>query len=225
MDGDMQDNPSAFGQFLSKWAEGYDVVYAIRTSREESVVMRLLFWLFYRVLNWMANLDLPMDAGCFGLMDRRVVDQLRQMPEQYVYLPGLRAWVGFRQTGVAVARRTRYDRKTRVGFRGLLALAMNSLFSFSTVPLLGFRIAGLAAIGLSIALVVYGMIMRILSGTILTPPQNLVSLVSFFAGVNLLGIALLGEYLARIYEEVKGRPRYIVSHTTEPRREDPAGQP
>ena len=215
MDGDMQDDSAAFVEFLTKWSAGYDVVYAIRTAREENALARLLFWFFYRLLNWMANIDLPLDAGNFCLMDRTVVDFLRAMPERNLYLPGLRAWVGFRQIGVPVPRRARYDNRTRVGLRGLMALAMNAVFSFSIVPLFAFRILGLAAIALSFVFIVIGAIVKLRSGTYLSLPSNLISIISFFTGINLIGTTVLGEYIVRIYDEVKGRPRYIISRTTD----------
>ncbi|MCX5758509.1 MAG: glycosyltransferase, partial [Candidatus Hydrogenedentes bacterium] len=102
MDADMQDSPGAFGLFLEKWRAGYAVVYAVRSSREEKAVMQALVWLFYCGLRWLANIDIPLDCGNFGLLDRSVVEALRRLPERNVYFPGLRAWAGFRQTGVKV---------------------------------------------------------------------------------------------------------------------------
>jgi polyisoprenyl-phosphate glycosyltransferase len=210
MDGDMQDDPAAFREFIERWRAGCDVVYAIRTSREENALLRLLYWLFYRLLNWMAHVDMPLDAGNFGLMDRRVVDCLRQMPERILYLPGLRAWVGFNQAGVGVRRRARYDRKNRVRLRGLCQLAMNAIFSFSIVPLFAFRVMGIIVIIPSGFLVVVAMLRVLIRGTAFSPAVNLLVIILFFLGVNLVGLAILGEYLVRIYEEVKGRPKYII---------------
>ena len=217
MDADMQDDPGAFVSFLDKWKEGYDVVYAVRASRQERGPARLLFWLFYRLLAWMAKIDLPADAGNFALMDRRVVESLRAFPERNLYFPGLRAWVGFRQTGVRVPRRARYDRKacvgrgSRVGLRGKWTLAMNAVFSFSYVPLFVFRIAGVASVGLAIALVAYALVAKLITGTAITAWASQLVAICFFGGVNLFGVGVIGEYIARIYDEVKGRPRYIVS--------------
>ena len=210
MDGDMQDDPAAFREFIEKWRAGYDVVYAIRTSREENAVMRLLFWLFYRILNWMARIDMPLDAGNFCLMDRRVVDYLCRMPERYIYLPGLRAWVGFRQAGVNVRRRARYDKKSRVRLFGLFQLAMNAIFSFSFVPLFLFRFAGVVVVVVTGLLVVSAVARQLIWGVAFSPSGNLLVTILFFLGVNLLGLGVLGEYLVRIYDEVKGRPKYII---------------
>jgi dolichol-phosphate mannosyltransferase len=210
MDSDMQDDPAAFRPFLEKWSEGFDVVYAQRASRPEAAPLRLLFWLFYRLFTWMANLRLPRDAGNFALMDRRVVKQITAFSERNRYLPGLRAWVGFRQTGVPVARRARYDGRGRVGLRGLWTLAMNAVFSFSYVPLFAFRIAGLLSLALSAAVIVFALYHKWVTGLAVTAWASQLVATSFLGGMNLLGIGLIGEYIARIYDEVKGRPLYIV---------------
>ncbi len=172
------------------------------------------FWLFYRLLAWIADTKFPMDAGNFGLMDRRVVEQLKKLPERNRYLPGLRAWVGFRQTGVPVARRARYDKAPRVGLRGLWTLGMNAVFSFSYVPLFVFRIAGVLSIGCSMLLVAY-MVARWLTGHPLEAWSSILIATSFLGGINLLGVGLLGEYIARIYDEVKCRPAYVVDRVEE----------
>lgn len=214
MDADYQDDPAAFGALLDKWRDGYDVVYAERASRQEHPLSRGVFWLFYRIFAWMADMNLPRDAGNFGLMDRRVVAQLARFPERNRYLPGLRAWVGFRQTGVAVARRARYDRAARVGLRGLWTLGMNAIFSFSYVPLFVFRIAGVASIGISMVLVAYALYKK-LSGYDLGAWSSILIATSFLGGINLFGVGLLGEYIARIYDEVKCRPIYVVDRVEE----------
>ncbi|MCF6284746.1 MAG: glycosyltransferase family 2 protein [Candidatus Hydrogenedentes bacterium] len=209
MDADYQDDPAAFAPLLDQWREGYDVVYVERTSRQENPLSRGVFWLFYRIFDWIADTNSPMDAGNFGLMDRRVVAQLSQLPERNRYLPGLRAWVGFRQTGVSVPRRARYDSSTRVGIRGLWTLGMNAIFSFSYVPLFVFRIAGALSIGLSALLVLYAICIKIMGHDLGTSSSILIS-TSFLGGINLFGVGLLGEYIARIYDEVKCRPVYVV---------------
>lgn len=214
MDADMQDDPAAFAPFLEQWAQGYDVVYAQRVSRQESPFSRFFFWLFYRLFTWMANLRAPLDAGNFALMDRRVVKQLTAFSERNRYLPGLRAWVGFRQTGVPVPRRARYDARGRVGFRGLWTLAMNAVFSFSYVPLFVFRFAGMLSLLMSAAVIVFALYHKWVTGLAVTAWASQLVATSFLGGVNLLGIGLIGEYIARIYDEVKGRPMYIVDRVT-----------
>lgn len=219
MDADYQDDPAAFAPLLEKWREGFDVVYVERASRQENPVSRGIFWLFYRVFDWIADTKSPMDAGNFGLMDRRVVAQLTQLPERNRYLPGLRAWVGFRQTGVSVPRRARYDSSTRVGLRGLWTLGMNAVFSFSYVPLFVFRIAGVSSIGLSVVLVLYALGNKLM-GHDLGASSSILIATSFLGGINLFGVGLLGEYIARIYDEVKCRPVYVVDRVAEKPKED-----
>lgn len=214
MDGDMQDDPAAFPVFYEKWKEGYKVVYGVRSSRKESAWMRFLFWLFYRILRRMASMDLPLDAGNFGLMDRQVVETLRTMPERAPYFPGLRAWVGFRQIGIPVPRRARYDEEARVGFCGLFYLASNAVFSFSYVPLFAFRLVGLFALIMAGLLTVYSLAALAFGGGVSTS-LVVTLLVSFFSGVNVLGISIACEYAARMYEESRGRPRYIISRVVE----------
>ncbi len=219
MDADYQDDPAAFAPLLEKWREGFDVVYVERASRQENPVSRGIFWLFYRVFDWIADTKSPMDAGNFGLMDRRVVAQLTQLPERNRYLPGLRAWVGFRQTGVSVPRRARYDSSTRVGLRGLWTLGMNAVFSFSYVPLFVFRIAGVSSIALSMVLVLYALGNKLM-GHDLGASSSILIATSFLGGINLFGVGLLGEYIARIYDEVKCRPVYVVDRVAEKPKED-----
>lgn len=217
MDADMQDDPAAFPEFVARWRAGADVVYAVRAARAESPLRRALFWGFYRVLGALADVDLPHDASNFALMDRRVADALRAMPERNRYLRGLRAWAGFRQEGVPVARRARYDRRTRLGLRGQWKLAMNAIFAFSYVPLFLFRLAGLGALALAVLLVAWVLYNKIVVGVSVQAWASQMVTISFLGGINLLGIGVVGEYVARIHDEVKGRPIYIVHRETPPR--------
>jgi len=215
MDADLQDDPAAFAAFAAKWEEGFDVVYAERTSRTENPALRMLFWSFYRAFSWMANISAPLDAGNFALMDRKVVKQLLCLSERNRYLPGLRAWVGFRQTGVPVPRRARPDRRGRVGIRGLWTLGMNAIFSFSYVPLFVFRIAGVLSLGLSAGVLAYALYLNFFAGEQVQGWALQLCATAFLGGINLFGIGLLGEYIARIYDEVKGRPIYVVERVVE----------
>lgn len=214
MDSDGQDDPSAFETFLKLWEEGYDVIFAIRKSRKENWLFKLSAWLFYRILSISAQISIPVDAGNYSLLDRKVVEALRQCPERNRYLPGLRSWVGFKQIGVEIERRARYDKKNRVGFRGLWTLAMNAFFSFSYVPLFLFRIAGIFSLSLCAILILFALYHKIITGLAVTAWASQLITTSFFGGVNLLGIGLLGEYIARIYDEVKQRPIYICARTS-----------
>ncbi len=214
LDADLQDDPAAFDAFLSEWRGGADVVYAVRSSREESWLRRILFWTFYRVLGWIANVDLPRDASNFALMDRRVVDTLRALPERNRFHRGLRAWAGFRQVGVPVARRKRAQGATRLGLRGQWKLAMNAIFAFSYVPLFLFRFAGAVSLLLSAGLIVWALYYKLVVGLDIRAWASQLITTSFFGGINLLGIGVIGEYVARIHDEVKGRPNYVVHRVT-----------
>lgn len=214
MDSDRQDDPAAFGPFVEKWKEGYDVIYALRASREESWLSRLLFWLFYRLLRAMAHIEIPANAGNFCLMDRQALALLTSLRERNRYLPGLRAWVGFRQTGVPVPRRARYDKETRVGFQGLWRLAMDAVFSFSYVPLFFCRVIGVVTIGLAALLVGFAAYHKLFTGLAIPAWTSEITAICFFGGINMLGIGLVGEYVARIYDEVRGRPIYVVARTS-----------
>ncbi|MGE4157747.1 MAG: glycosyltransferase family 2 protein [Planctomycetota bacterium] len=210
MDTDMQDDPAAFAEFVRVWKAGHDVVYAVRSSRRESVVMRFLFRSFYRILGSLSNVEIPMDAGNFGLISRRVADEIRGLPEHNRYFPGLRAWVGFPRAGVDVPRRSRGDGPSRLGFSGLFRLAVDGLLAFSDAPL---RLAFLAAFILSF-LAVAGVV--VIVGIKLFTDKAVVMWASIMCSVLFIGamqfflIGLLGEYIGRIYSEVKRRPHYIV---------------
>lgn len=216
LDSDMQDDPAAFADFIAQWRAGYDVAYAVRTERQESAARRALFWGFYRLLGGLAQVHLPPDASNFALMDRRVVEALRALPERSRFLRGLRAWVGFRQVGVPVARRARYDQRTRLGLRGQWRLAMNAIFSFSYVPLAVFRIAGAFALILCAGLIAYALYCKFIIRLEMKAWASLLITMSYLGGVNLLGIGILGEYVARIHDEVKGRPNYIAERVYPP---------
>lgn len=215
MDSDLQDDPAAFHAFLEKWLEGYDAVYAVRTSRKGPLPIRFGTSLFYRLVQMISDTAIPRDAGTFSLMDRRLVEVLRSMPERNRFLPGLRAWAGFRQTGVPVPRRARHDGHSRVGIRGLWKLATNAVFSFSYFPLFFLRAFGGVALLCCFALALYVLYDKLILGTAVVAWSSQMITILFFGGMNLLGIGVIGEYVARIYDELKARPTYIIDHITE----------
>ncbi len=210
LDADLQDDPAAFTDFIKAWQDGNQVAYAVRSSREEGPLQRALFWTFYRLLSWIAHIDLPLDASNFALMDRRVVDTLLKMPESNRFLRGLRAWTGFKQIGIPVARRKREHGQTRLGLRGQWRLAMNAIFSFSYVPLFCFRLAGALSIVLCMLLIFWALYAKLITGIAVDSWASLFIVTTFFGGVNLLGIGIIGEYVARIHDDVKGRPNFII---------------
>lgn len=226
MDSDMQDDPRSIGAFLEKWREGYDVVYAIRTGRKENAVKKFLFYMFYRVLNALARTPMPADAGNFGLIDRKVADEIVQLRDRDRYYAGLRSWVGYRQTGVVVERGPRYDGRPRVSMMGLWRLAKSAVFSFSSAPLSLFYAIGGLSMAVFFALAGFTLYHKLVTGQAIPGWTSMTMATSFFGSLNALGIAVLGEYVTRIYDQVRSRPMYLVDRRVnvleEFRDDDPA---
>ncbi len=210
MDADLQDRPEAIPDLLAKHREGFDVVYAQRVKRKESWLLRLSYFVFYRLLASLADTRLPPDSGDFALMSRQVVLQMHAAPEHHRYLRGLRSWVGFRQTGVAVERDERFAGKTNYGPLKLLKLASDGLFSFSIVPLRAAAILGLVAILLSAAFSIYTLYAKLFLDRTPAGFTAIMLFMSFLAGVQLFFLGVIGEYIGRIYQETKRRPLYVV---------------
>lgn len=210
MDSDLQDAPEAIPAFLEEWERGFDVVYAERFNRKEAIWKRFLFFSFYRVLNTIANTTIPQDAGNFGLLDRRVVDTLLALPECDRYFPGLRHWVGFHQTGIPVERNARYDDKARVSLGGLFRLAKTAIFSFSAFPLTLFSV--IAALSATVCAGSVGFVLyhKIVTGLAIPGWASVMTTASFFGALNAMGISVLGEYVIRIYDQVRQRPIHLV---------------
>ncbi|NTU77813.1 MAG: glycosyltransferase family 2 protein [Chloroflexales bacterium] len=210
MDGDLQDPPEVLPQFIAKWREGYDVVYAIREQRKEGPLKRAAYNLFYRMLKRVANIDIPLDAGDFCIMDRRVVDLLNGMPERNRFVRGIRSWVGLSQTGLAYERHARHAGKPKYTLTRLIYLALDGLISFSYVPLRLISLAGVTVSLMSILIAIFYTIQKLTVG--LSPPgfATLVVAIFFLSGIQLITIGVIGEYVGRIFEEVKARPLYVV---------------
>ena len=213
MDSDLQDSPEAIGRFLDEWRVGYDVVYALRTDRQEAWWKRCLFDGFHRLLSAVSATAVPAHAGNFSLIDRRVVREIVALGEQDRYLPGLRAWVGYRQKGVEVRREARYDDKPRVSLRGLWRLAKTAVFSFSSVPLSVFYVIGYSSLTLFASLSCFVLYCKLFTALAIPGWTSEMLVASFFGAVNALGISILGEYVTRIYDQVRGRPLYLVART------------
>jgi glycosyltransferase involved in cell wall biosynthesis len=209
MDSDLQDDPAAIPRFLKEWEAGHDVVYAQRFNRKENIAKRFLFFSFYRVLNAISDSPIPSDAGNFGLMDRRVVDALLRLPERERFFPGLRCWAGFRQTGIPVERAARHDNVPRVSLAGLFRLAKTAIFGFSSFPLKFFYI--IAGISAFVCLGSIGFVLwhKALTGLAIPGWASTIITASFFGALNALGISILGEYVIRIYDQVRNRPVYL----------------
>ncbi|WP_088891934.1 glycosyltransferase family 2 protein [Leptolyngbya ohadii] len=213
MDADLQDPPELIPEMVDRWQQGYQVVYAQRTQRrKENWLKRLLAFGFYRVLRHLADVEIPTDTGDFCLMDRQVVAVLNAMPERNRYIRGLRAWTGFHQTAILFERDPRYAGKEKYTFGKSLALAINGLVSFSKVPLRLATYLGLAAAAISLLMAVLVLYWRFFAPNSPLTGFAAITVVVFFLGaVQLICIGILGEYIGRIYEEVKGRPLYTLS--------------
>jgi len=211
MDSDLQDAPEVISRFLSQWQAGYDVVYAVRSSRQERLWKRCLFAGFHRLLSATATPRIPADAGNFSLIDRRVVCEIVSLAERDRYLPGLRSWVGFKQIGIEVRRDARYDARPRVSIRGLWRLAKTAIFSFSSLPLAVFNLIGYSSLAVFAGLGGYSLYCRLFTGLAVPGWTSNVLAASFFGAINALGISMLGEYVTRIYDQVRGRPLYVVA--------------
>jgi dolichol-phosphate mannosyltransferase len=212
IDADLQDPPEVILEMIDRWKEGYEVVYAVRTERKgETWFKEFTAKLFYRIIYRITDVDIPLDTGDFRLMDRKVVGAMNQMRERNRFIRGMTSWVGFRQTGVYYVREERYAGETHYPFRKMFKFALDAITGFSYAPLqmatyLGFIIAGLSAV--AALLVVFA---RLFMGTnpFYGQATTLVA-VLFLGGVQLITLGIIGEYLGRIYDEVKGRPLYLV---------------
>ena len=210
MDSDLQDAPEAIGRLLDAWRAGNDVVYALREKRKEQAWKRLMFAGFHRLLTVVSTTPIPPDAGNFSLIDARVVREIVALGDRDRYLPGLRSWVGFRQTGVVVERLARYDDRPRVSLRGLWRLAKTAIFSFSSLPLTIFYLIGYSALAIFLGLAGYSLYCRLFTDLAIPGWTSYILSASFFGALNALGISMLGEYVLRIYDQVRGRPLYVV---------------
>lgn len=226
MDADLQDPPEVVTRMIEKWREGYEVVYAVRTAREGETFFKLITaTLFYRLLQRITDIHIPLDAGDFRLMDRRVVLAMRHLREQHRFMRGLSSWVGFRQIGIEYERAERFAGETKYPLRKMLRLATSAITGFSHVPLqlatyFGFTLATISLIG-----IVLTIILRLSGNNFFLGQATTLVSVLFLGGVQLIFLGIIGEYLGRIYDEVKQRPLYIVSRAygfvpqaTEPQR-------
>ncbi|MHB1317773.1 MAG: glycosyltransferase family 2 protein [Anaerolineae bacterium] len=210
MDGDLQDPPEFLPKLVERWREGYEVVYAVRDSRSEGAFWSLVYRSFYRLLHRVANVDIPVDAGDFCLMDRRVVSVIRSLPERNRFLRGLRSWAGFRQVGIPYDRPPRRAGRSKYSLGRLLLLALDGLVSFSYVPLRISSFCGALIAAGSFGLGVFYAIKRLTTGLNPAGFATIMVALLFLTGIQLLTIGVMGEYVGRIFEEVKRRPAYVV---------------
>ncbi len=220
MDDDLQDPPEFIPELIKKWEEGYKIVYAIRKTRQENLFKRSAYKLFYRILSKLSHIDIPKDSGDFGLMDRKIISILNEMPERDRFLRGLRAWVGFKQIGLEYDRDARYRGDSAYSLIKIMKLTVDGLLSFSTVPIKFSSTLGLAVSGIAFLGFILTFIQKIVTHYFPDVPfavwpgfSTIVLSILLFSGVQLLSIGILGEYIGRIYNEVKQRPLFVVNET------------
>jgi polyisoprenyl-phosphate glycosyltransferase len=210
IDGDLQDPPEVLDQFIAAWRAGNDVVYAVRTKRKEGLLKRAGYALFYRLLRAVSDIDIPLDSGDFCLMDRKVVDMMKHLPEKMRFVRGLRTFVGFRQIGLRYERAARAAGAPKYSFRALFRLAVDGLISFSSFPLTLVTYFGLFAAALAFGLVGWVVADALSNSTAPRGWASIVVVVLFMSAVQLISLGIIGEYIRRIFIETKGRPNHIV---------------
>jgi dolichol-phosphate mannosyltransferase len=214
MDGDLQDPPEVIPELVTKWVDGYEVVYGDRVRRQAGFAMRLANKAFYRLLRRFSYIDIPLDAGDFGLLDRRVVDIMNAMPERNRLIRGLRAWVGFKQVGVPYTRDARHAGRSSNSIVDLFRWASTGLVSYSYAPLeLISLLAGVVMVLAAFAIVFYT-VLYFVEPNVPQGFQTLLVAILFLGAVQLLCLSIMAEYIAKIFEEVKARPKYIIGNIT-----------
>jgi len=216
IDADLQDPPEVIRELIEKWREGYEVVYAVRETRQGETFFKL--WtarMFYRVINRITSMKIPVDTGDFRLMDRKVVDVMNQMREHHRFLRGMSVWVGFKQIGVKYQRAARYAGETHYPLRKMVRLAMTAITGFSFFPLQVATYLGFIASGISIIVIPIVIGMRLTGNQAFLGQASTLIAVLFLGGVQLIFLGILGEYIGRIYDEVRNRPLYIVREKPE----------
>lgn len=211
IDADLQDPPELIPKMLEKWKEGYDVVYGKRTRREgESSFKRFTAKIFYRFMNKMTDVDIPLDTGDFRLIDRRVCNALKNINERNRYVRGLVSWVGFKQTGIEFERQERFAGETKYPFKKMFRFALDAVTTFSYKPLKLASYAGFLLSLFSFAYLVYVICLRLFTNRAIQGWASTLAVSLFFNGVILIILGIIGEYLGRIFDEAKGRPLYII---------------
>lgn len=211
IDGDLQDPPELLGEFYTQLKAGYEVIYAVRKKRKESFFKKIAYNTFYRLLKKISYIDIPLDSGDFSLLSRKVVDILNKMPEESRYIRGMRAWTGFKQIGVAYERQERQAGESKYSWQMLWKLAYNGIFNFSEFPIKFITNLGFISIAFSLIYLADTIIRKFMYGTV---PQGFTALlfaIILFSGVQLLSLGIIGEYVLRIFFQVKNRPLFIIS--------------
>jgi dolichol-phosphate mannosyltransferase len=220
MDGDLQDPPEVLPEFIDMWRRGYDVVYAIRTKRKEGLFRRAGYFLFYRLLRAISDLDIPLDSGDFCLMDRKVVQAIKDLPERNRFVRGLRTFVGFKQIGLQYERAAREAGKPKYNFRALLRLAMDGIVGFSSFPLRLVTYLGFSAAALAVVLTIWIFADAFYNQATPRGWASTIVVVLFMSAIQLISLGIMGEYVRRIFLETKGRPTYVVGEVARAEHDD-----
>lgn len=213
LDADLQDPPELLASFVEKMDDGFEVVYGIRKNRKESFLKKLAYKIYYRLQKKMASTVMPLDAGDFSLLHRKVVTVLCAMPEESRYMRGMRSWVGFNQVGIEYERAERAGGQSKYSWGSLFKLAFNGIFNFSEIPIRFIGRLGIFTIGLSLIYLGILLFKKIFYGSVPEGFTTLITAIVLFSGVQLLCLGILGEYIIRIFFQVKNRPLYVVKST------------
>jgi len=217
IDADLQDPPELIPELVARWREGYDVVYAVRERREgESRFKLATAAIFYKGINRLSATAIPEQAGDFRLLSRRALDALLSMPERSRFLRGMSTWIGFRQVGVPYTRDARYAGQTKYPIRKMARLATDAVTSFSTAPIRMVFTLGLVAVAFCLVALAWTLYLRLFTDRTIQGWTSVLVVVLFLGGVQLLSVGIIGQYVGRIFDEVKGRPLYLVVETVEP---------
>ena len=211
MDADLQDPPQLIPDLVAKWYDDYDVVYAIRRKRKENLLKRAAYFTFYRLFAKVADSPIVIDSGDFALLSARVVQAINNVPEHNRFVRGLRSWVGFSQIGIEYERDPRHRGQPKYSWFKLVKLATDGIFSFSTIPLRLASYLGFFTSIISLIYLVYAILVKLIADQPPTGWASLVAAVLFIGGVQLIMLGIVGEYIGKIYDEVRGRPHYIIS--------------
>jgi glycosyltransferase involved in cell wall biosynthesis len=210
IDGDLQDPPELITAFYEKLKQGYDVVYGVRKQRKEGAEKKILYWLYYRLLKMISNTDVQLDSGDFSMISRRVANYMIAMPERSRYLRGIRAWIGFKQFGFEYERSSRFAGEPKYTFKKLFELAYNGIFNFSDFPIKMVTRLGIFVMSGSFIYFLYAIIKKYFWNGVPEGFTALIFLITVFAGVQLISLGILGEYVLRTYQQVQGRPLFTV---------------
>lgn len=210
IDGDLQDPPELLTEFYGKLHEGYDVVYAVRKKRKESLFKRMAYSTFYRLMRFISYVEIPLDSGDFSLISRRVADVLNEMPEESRFIRGMRSWIGFRQVGVEYERDARQAGESKYSFKMLRKLSYNGIFNFSEYPVKLVTRLGMVTFGVAMIYLIQTLVKKYVYGDVPQGFTALLFVIVLFSGVQLIALGIIGEYVLRIFFQTKRRPLYVV---------------